>query len=125
MSARTPPALRGDEAALYARHAGRLRRIVARRLVRPGAPVEDACAYAWETLLTHQPDRERVFGCLCTTATREAWRLARRERREQAIDGYPPEVATAIVGPARVNTELAVDARAALCALAALPPRQR
>jgi hypothetical protein len=60
------------------------------------ANVEEACAIAWAILLRGQPDREgNVFGWLHTTATREAVRLDRADRRhlawadgDDANDGY-------------------------------------
>jgi len=118
-------ALRGDETELYERYAERLRRIVARNVTGSRAHVDDACAHAWEKLLTNQPDRETVFGWLCKTAIREGWRLAQRDLRDVAIDSYAPRARENLAGAAPVDVELAVDARAALRAVASLPDRQR
>jgi len=117
--------VRGDEQVLFERHQQRLLRSVRRAISGDGALVEDACAYAWEELLARQPDRsERLFGWLCTVAIRQAWTLARKERREAG----PANVdAGALIEcqPAAVDTETALEARLALGALAGLRERER
>jgi hypothetical protein len=89
------------------------------------ALIEDACAFAWRQLLETQPERgERIFGWLRRVAIREAWRLARRETREERLDGLPgrdweEELA------AEIGLEEQVRARAALRALTRLRPHER
>lgn len=64
---------------LYASDARLLEHIVAQRAHTAAQTIEDACAFAWEQLLTHPtvavspPWRVRAW--LATTATRQAWRL--------------------------------------------------
>ena len=65
----------GDEHALYERYADRLRRMTQLAVNTTRENVNDACAFAWMQLLTHQPRRETVFPWLRTVAKREAVRL--------------------------------------------------
>ncbi|MGH2871462.1 MAG: RNA polymerase sigma factor, partial [Solirubrobacteraceae bacterium] len=81
----TAPTYRGDEAALYASHAAALVGIVIRRVSTSPTNVEDACSYAWMQMLRHQPARETLLAWLATTATREAIRLSRRDRRDSPL----------------------------------------
>jgi DNA-directed RNA polymerase specialized sigma24 family protein len=47
----------------------------------PPEIVDDACAFAWQQFLQHQPDRDRNWRAwLVTMAEREAWRLAASRR---------------------------------------------
>ena len=69
-------------AAFYARHADRLRRVVAVNVHAPEQTIEDACQNAWAILLRH-PEvtlEHGGFAWLATVAIREAWRLASRAR---------------------------------------------
>src|SRR4051794_28847196 len=109
---------RGDEAHLYRVHHAELERAVRRAVLGPDACVEDACSFAWLQLLRLQPNRATVFGWLRTVAIHEAWRLARRERRDQHF-----EVPLDPCGGE--DLEHRVAARAVLRSLAALPERQR
>jgi RNA polymerase sigma factor (sigma-70 family) len=68
--------LHGDEAALFARLAERLERVVAGKVNVPRVVIEDACQSAWLILLRRQPDRETLFGWLVVVAKHEAYRLA-------------------------------------------------
>ena len=121
MRAEHPPP-RGDEAELYRRLSGPLERVVRARVSGAAATVEDACAFAWEQLLRHQPERlERLFGWLVTVATREGWRLPRIERRQ------PPAGSSQLEHGAAPEYELEQRGRAleALQALAGLRPAER
>jgi len=114
--------MRGDEEALFRCYNDRLLRAVASVADAPHAVVEDACAFAWLQLVRRQPRRDTAYPWLRQVAVREAWRLARRERR----DAHLEEVSGDIDEPwAPVDTLTAVEARAALAVLAELPDRQR
>ncbi len=65
---------------LYAQHAAKVERLVARQA---GGDVQDACQTAWERLLGHEEvdvQSRGVIGWLVITATREAWKRSRHER---------------------------------------------
>jgi DNA-directed RNA polymerase specialized sigma24 family protein len=109
--------LRGDEADVYRDLHKRLAAIVRTRVTANDAIREDACSYAWLQFLRHQPNRDTALCWLATVAIREGWRLA-----SQAGDLTPTGHTIAV---ARVDTELAHDAREALTDLAGLPDRQR
>jgi hypothetical protein len=80
----TPPA-RGDEAELYRRHHGTLRRAVAHAVNAPQELIEGACQTAWAILLRTQPDRYAIFAWLRVVAIHEAYRLKAIERRETRL----------------------------------------
>jgi DNA-directed RNA polymerase specialized sigma24 family protein len=109
--------LRGDEADVYRDLHHRLTPIVRSRVAACDAIHEDACSYAWLQFLRHQPDRESALCWLATVAIREGWRLA-AQARDLTVAGHS-------TAAARVDTELAHDAREALDTLATLPDRQR
>ena len=78
-------------AAFYARHADRLRRVVAVNVHAPEQTIEDACQNAWAILLRH-PEvtlEHGGFAWLATVASRDAWRLASRAR-ELPVGAYLP-----------------------------------
>jgi len=63
---------------LYAQHAGRVERLVARQA---GGDVQDACQTAWERLLGHEEvdvQGRGVIQWLVITAAREAWKRSRK-----------------------------------------------
>jgi DNA-directed RNA polymerase specialized sigma24 family protein len=75
----------------YLCHAERLRRAIARKTCGlDDAIIDDACAFAWETLL-RRPDinlgRHEAYWWLYKVALRQAWALGRAQRREQPIGG--------------------------------------
>jgi RNA polymerase sigma factor (sigma-70 family) len=120
-----PAALRGDEEQLYREHHQRLVRSVSRAVNADRALIEDACAFAWRQLLETQPERgERIYGWLRQVALREAWRLARRETREQRLDGLRGRVWDEEFA-AEIGLEEQVRAREALRALTRLHPHER
>ena len=112
-----PRMLRGDEAQLFRDYEKPLRAAVRYRANVPEAIVDDACSYAWLQLCRCQPDRTAAFAWLRTVAIREAWRLARRERRERMLVD-PTE-------PAADQLDHQLRVHCALRALAELPERQR
>jgi DNA-directed RNA polymerase specialized sigma24 family protein len=78
-------------ARFYLRYADELRRAIrfkARGL--DNALIDDACAFAWEQLL-QRPDieleRHRAYLWIYKIAVRQAWKLARAQRREQPAGG--------------------------------------
>ncbi len=66
---------------LYEEHAVALRRVVRSRVDTSDANIDDACSFAWTQLIVTPPRLESAFVWLVTVATREAWRLDRREYR--------------------------------------------
>jgi RNA polymerase sigma factor (sigma-70 family) len=78
-------------AAFYARHADRLRRVVAVNVHAPEQTIEDACQNAWAILLRHPKVtlEHGGFAWLATVASRDAWRLASRAR-ELPVGAYLP-----------------------------------
>jgi RNA polymerase sigma factor (sigma-70 family) len=130
----THPDPRGDEPELFRRHHERLLRLVARDTGAPPAVAEDACSFAWLQLLRYQPERERIVGWLRVVARHEALRLQRQQWGTRPLEvptregwdrqtGEPLTLAERV--PAPVDTELAVEAREALRALAGLRWRRR
>jgi RNA polymerase sigma factor (sigma-70 family) len=128
------PNPRADEAELFRRHHARLLRLVARDTGASPDLAEDACCFAWLQLLRYQPERERIVGWLRVVARHEALRLQRQQWRTRPLEvptregwdrqtGEPLTLAERI--PAPVDTELAVEAREALRALAGLRWRRR
>jgi RNA polymerase sigma factor (sigma-70 family) len=128
-----PPG-RGDEAALFLEHQRFLLRVTARRFGGSQELAEDACAFAWLQLLRCQPDRGAVVGWLRVVARNEGHRLLRISRREPSLEDRPRPRHDAVSGepldwqellPAPADTELAVEARELLRALAGLRWHQR
>jgi DNA-directed RNA polymerase specialized sigma24 family protein len=110
---------------LYATLAVRLRQIVGGKVRAPEPVVEDACQFAWGSLVNHRDRvcRETALGWLATTAVREAIRLTRRQHRE-----LPLEQLAAVGGPPRplaTPTDELVEQRAKLAAIGRLPNRQQ
>jgi DNA-directed RNA polymerase specialized sigma24 family protein len=75
--------LRGDEAELFRVFNDELVCEIGSYVIHDDPDViVDACAFAWAQFLQHQPDREENWrGWLFRTASRQAWRLVREERR--------------------------------------------
>ncbi len=78
----------GDEAELFARYHQRLVRVTSLNVTTSRDNVEDACAYAWAQLLSHQPRRDTIFAWLRTVARRQAIRLDAASRRQLSIDAH-------------------------------------
>ncbi len=72
----------------FAQLAPRLERIVARRVRAPHCLIEDACQIAWSRWVVHRDGVApgSMLAWLVTTATREAFRLIRRESRYVSLD---------------------------------------
>ena len=123
------PQLRGDESELYATFNPWLLRWVKRRTRSAPELVEEACSYAWQEFLRHQPDRDRSWrGWLMRTAERELWHLQAKESTQAPIDVQDSDRAQAEMDN-RLDTMDRVDKRErlgeALEALVAVPERRR
>lgn len=117
----------GDLAELYGQLSKRLEQIVRRDVRAPAPVIEDACQFAWATLVSH---RERVrrattLPWLVKTAQHEAFKLVRRDGRDHSLEAT---LDAAGDGPLRLTApdpaELAV-ARERLGQLERLPSRQQ
>jgi DNA-directed RNA polymerase specialized sigma24 family protein len=75
MSKPSRPHLRGDEGALFEQYHQRLLRATAVAINTSRDNVDEACAFAWAQLMTHDVHRETVFAWLKQVARREALRL--------------------------------------------------
>src|SRR5438874_1559007 len=116
-------ALRGDEDALYRRHHRDLQRAVAHAVNAPREVIEDACQNAWTIMLRAQPERRSIFGWLYVVATRDAFRLCERDRRQLHLEAISPTWDAVISDASSIDDIL--EAREALAILAGLPDRQR
>jgi DNA-directed RNA polymerase specialized sigma24 family protein len=122
------PGLVGDEAELFREFHPRFVRILQRRTNAPREVVDDACAFAWQQFLQHQPDRDRNWRAwLVRTAEREAWRLNGVEASHQTWSIEDVECAPAALDIADDHDHAAIRLRlrAALEAFARLPDRRR
>lgn len=121
-----PPPARGDEAELYSQLRRDLERVLARHVTASRELIEDACQFAWLTLLDSQPARDSIFGWLYVVALHEAYRLLRIERRALHLERLnidEHDWQELIADPCTLDS--AHEALEALRALAALPERQR
>jgi RNA polymerase sigma factor (sigma-70 family) len=117
----------GDLDELYRLLSPRLRQIVRSDVRAPEPVIEDACQIAWIRLIRHADHvrPEAALSWLATTAVREAFKLARRDRRELSLDaelertGELPFPSSA-PGPAEV-----VELRDRLGSVGRLPERQQ
>jgi RNA polymerase sigma factor (sigma-70 family) len=79
-------------AELYSELAPQLRRVLGAHLQVPESVLEDACQFAWTTLLSDpgQVDRDRTLSWLATTARREALATLKRSEIELRVVGDCP-----------------------------------
>ena len=120
--------LRGDEAELFRDFNRQFVRTVQRRTDAPWEMVDDACAFAWQQFMRHQPDRDRNWrGWLVTTAEREAWRLYSIEagHLSLSIEGAGGGSAVWDMPDRRDQVAIRTRLREALSALAEVPERRR
>jgi RNA polymerase sigma factor (sigma-70 family) len=121
----------GEEevAELYGALAGSLRRIVAGQITAPEPVIEDACQFAWSTLVRHREHVRRgtALGWLARTAMREAFKLIRVERRELSLDELSDRISAhrPPLWALTPSLEEQVEQRARLTSLTALPERQQ
>jgi RNA polymerase sigma factor (sigma-70 family) len=89
---------RGERiAALYARYAGSVQRLVSRRASVPWPVIEDACQSAWARLCSRDDvdvEASRVVRWLVVVAVREAWRYTERGR-ELPVGGWLTDISAA------------------------------
>jgi RNA polymerase sigma factor (sigma-70 family) len=112
---------------LYAALAVRLRQIVGAQVRAPDALIEDACQFAWSNLIRYQGSvaRERALGWLATTASREAIRLIRRQRRDLSLEQLTEDGSGSAPRAAVTSIEELVEQRARLQTIDGLPERQQ
>jgi RNA polymerase sigma factor (sigma-70 family) len=123
------PSLLGDEADLFRDYNPRLVRIVQTRTNAAREIIDDACAYAWQQFLQHQPDRDRNWRAwLVTTAEREAWRLCAADARNLSLSLDEREYGEAAawdLSDERDHAAIRSRLRDALQAFGRLPERRR
>ncbi len=116
-----------DLAALYRALAPKLDRIV-RRDVRAGdSVIEDACQFAWSRFVSRAGNvpREAALAWLAKTAMHEAFKLARRDRRDISLDAALEQTGEWLLCGRGSATDEVVERRARLEAIASLSVRQR
>jgi RNA polymerase sigma factor (sigma-70 family) len=122
------PALVGDEEDLFNSFNRALVRIVQRHTNTSRDVVDDACAFAWQQFLQHQPDRDRNWRAwLVKTAEREAWRLDGIDRNHASlsIDDLDWVAPAEWDVPDRDRAAIRMRLRDALEAFSRLPERRR
>src|SRR6476646_4487453 len=115
-----------DLAELYGQLSKRLERIVRRDVRAPAPVIEDACQFAWVTLVSHR-DRVRratTLPWLVKTAQHEAFKLVRRDGRDRSLEATLETAGDAPLRTAPDPQELAV-AHDRLGQLDRLPARQQ
>jgi RNA polymerase sigma factor (sigma-70 family) len=112
---------------LYAALAVRLRQIVGGQVRAPEPVIEDACQFAWSALIRYQGSvrHDRALGWLATTASREAMRVLRRQRRETSLEQLAEDGARPAPHPKVTSIEELVEQRARLETIDRLPERQQ
>jgi RNA polymerase sigma factor (sigma-70 family) len=124
-----PRPLLGDEADQFRLHFRRLVRQVQRDAGVPEAVAEDCASFAFLQLCRNQPERGPATGAwLRVVARHEAFAWLRQRRRLRVLDeedgwGRPTPAAERI--PARLDVELAHEARELLRSIAALGTHRR
>jgi RNA polymerase sigma factor (sigma-70 family) len=120
-------AAREEVGELYAALAVRLHQIVHGRVRAPAPVIEDACQFAWSTLIRYQGSvrRDRALGWLAMTASREALRQLRRSRRERSLEQLAEEGVGPMPRASVTPIEELVEQRARLGTIGRLPERQQ
>jgi DNA-directed RNA polymerase specialized sigma24 family protein len=120
------PPLRGDEGELFRLHFRRLVRQVQRDAGVPEAVAEDCASFAFLQLCRNQPERgPGTVGWLRVVARHEAFAWLRQRRRlpvleEEEEEGWNRSTPGVERIPARLDVELAHEARELLRSIAAL-----
>lgn len=117
-------------AAMHCEHARQIERRVERRARASPETIEDACSFAWLQLLTHTcialaAPNWRALGWLTQTATREAWRLEARRRRDGLLDHIALERELRRREQTAHGADEVVDQRERLALVAQIPERPR
>jgi RNA polymerase sigma factor (sigma-70 family) len=112
---------------LYERFSRRLERIVSTDVRAPDTVVEDACQFAWGSLLVHatRVRAEAALSWLATTAVREAWRLMRTRERDVSLEADDAAVTGGAEPWSAVMTDAIVEDREQLRLIRQLPERQQ
>ena len=116
-----------DLAELYGQLAKRLERIVRRDVRAPDPVIEDACQFAWVTLVSHR-DRVRratTLPWLVKTAQHEAFKLIRRDGRDHSLEATLEHGGGGTLHVTAPNPEELAVAHERLGQLERLPARQR
>jgi RNA polymerase sigma factor (sigma-70 family) len=114
------PAGVGDVGELYRQLAERLEHIVRLDVRAPDVVIEDACQFAWSTLVRHRHrvHREAVMTWLARTAVHEALKVLRRGQRDVPLEA-------ALDRAAPVSPHDVVERRERLAAVSRLPEREQ
>jgi hypothetical protein len=117
-------------AAMHREHARQLERRVERRARTSPETIEDACSFAWLQLLTHtcidlDAPTWRALGWLMQTATREAWRLEARRRRDGLLDHIALERELGLREQTALGADEVVAQHERLALVAQIPERPR
>ncbi len=112
---------------LYERLSRRLEQIVRTDVRAPEPVVEDACQFAWGSLLAHatRVRAEAALSWLATTAVREAWRLMRTRERDVPLESNDLAGSGSREPTSAVMTEALVEDRELLKLIRELPERQQ
>jgi DNA-directed RNA polymerase specialized sigma24 family protein len=123
---RAPGAGIGDLGQLYRELSPGLERIVRRSVRCSDAIAEDACQFAWSSLILHRAGvcEETVLGWLAKTAIHEAIKLSRRDARELSLDDAV-ECGIDPVSPTPDPSELVVQREQVASVRTLAVPRQR
>jgi len=113
--------------ALYAQLSPELERIVSANIRADAALLEEACQIAWAGLVAN---RDRLvpgteLGWLATTATREALKLARTERRELSLDAEEEAEGELLELALTPEPQQVIELRERLAEVRQLPARQQ
>lgn len=117
----------GDIAELYGQLSKRLERIVRRDVRAPDPVIEDACQFAWVTLVSHR-DRIRratTLPWLVKTAQHEAFKLVRRDGRDHSLEATLEQAGDRALRTTAPNAEELAFAHDRLEQLERLPARQQ
>jgi RNA polymerase sigma factor (sigma-70 family) len=116
-----------DLAELYGQLSKRLERIVRRDVRAPDPVIEDACQFAWVTLVSHR-DRVRratTLPWLVKTAQHEAFKLIRRDGRDHSLEATLEQAGDGPLRLAAPDPQELVVAHDRLAQLERLPARQQ
>jgi RNA polymerase sigma factor (sigma-70 family) len=112
---------------LYVELAPQLERIVNANVQASSVLLEEACQIAWARLVAERdsltPGTE--LGWLATTATREALRLVRTQRRDLSLEQKREAEGELLEIASEPGPERLVELRERLAEVRQLPPRQR
>jgi RNA polymerase sigma factor (sigma-70 family) len=111
---------------LYRQHAPRLQRTVRGGVRAPHATIEDACQTAWGQLMDHREHvgMDAALPWLARTAVREARRLSRQDGRSASLEAFGGDEPDPWTPSVHLEDDW-IEHLARLCALRALPVRQR